>query len=352
MTDVGLYRLFTPRSLGGYEVEPIVGFEVVERLATIDSAAAWNLVLHLQASGVQARMPASFTNDVFGPSPDAPMATVANAGMAAVEVEGGYRLDGRWPTTSGSQHAEWVLGAAPIMAGDQPRMVDGNPVLILAGVPRADFSVDDTWHTMGMRGTGSNDVVIEDAFVPSSRAWIFQPMAGTNEVCRGPLYRTPIIGLVATLQSAVPLGIARTAVDHVKNVAQGKVPELLSTTLRERPVAQMRIAQAEGLIRSARAYVAAACHEVWEETSNDRDGGLERRADLTLVAAHSVQAARDAVRLVASIAGMEAAREGLLTRAVRDVEVLAQHAYSSEARFETVGRVYLGLPPDFPFVAA
>jgi hypothetical protein len=74
------------------------------------------------------------------------------------------------------------------------------------------------------------------------------------------------------------------------------------------------------------------------------------RADITLAGAHGVQAAREVVRLVASVAGMNAVRAGVLERAIRDVEVLAQHAYSSEERFETVERVYLGLMPDFPFV--
>ena len=166
----------------------------------------------------------------------------------------------------------------------------------------------------------------------------------------GPTYRTPIIGLVGLIQGAVPLGIARSAIDHAIEIAEGKIPELMSTSMRDRPLAQLRIAQAEGQVRAARALVAETATAVWEETAAGIDRGLEARADLTLAGAHSVQAAREAVRLVASVSGMNAAREGLLSRAIRDVEVLSQHAYSSEARFETVGRVYLGLPPDFPFV--
>ena len=150
-------------------------------------------------------------------------------------------MTGRWPFASGIMHSDWVLGGCRVFDGDHARMTaSGAPVARLVFLPRADVTVLDTWYSGGLRGTGSHDFEVKDAFVPAHRsAWFSEPRTES-----GPLYKLPTIGFFATMIASVSLGIARHALEIFKELAGIKKPIATQELLRTSPVAQSQLGEA------------------------------------------------------------------------------------------------------------
>jgi alkylation response protein AidB-like acyl-CoA dehydrogenase len=240
-----------------------------------------------------------------------------------------------------------------VMAGEHSRVGDKRePAVVMAYLPRDSCQVIDTWHVMGMRGTGSNDVAVTAVFVPRARTFPFVPEFTPGSHYQGPLYRFPLIGIVASNMPPLLLAVARRAIEEVSALAQGKVPVAASTLLRERASAQAKLARAEALLRAGRVLLYDTLSEAWEATLAGETLSLRHKADVLLAMTHAVSSAAQAVELMSSVAGTS----GIYTRSpleryCRDVQVLRHHAFAAETRYETVGQVYLGLPPDFPALA-
>ena len=199
-----------------------------------------------------------------------------------------------------------------------------------------------------MRGTGSDDVAVIDVFVPRARTFPFVPEFTPGSHYQGALYRYPPIGMVASNLPPLLLAIARCAIDKVTELAQGKVPVARTTPLRERASAQAKLAQSEGILRAARLLLYDTLSDTWQAVLAGQTLSLERKADLQLAMTHAVNGAAQVVELMFSVAGTSGIyTKSPLERYFRDVQVLKQHAFAAETRYETVGQVYLGLPPDF-----
>ena len=218
--------------------------------------------------------------------------------------------------------------------------------------PSESCEVIDTWNVLGMRGTGSNDISVSDLFVPKTRTFPFVPEFSPGSHYQGPLYQFPLMGVVACGLAPVMLAVARKAIDEVSLLAQGKTPVAASTLLRERPSVQAKLAQAEGLLRSSRLLLYDTLSDAWEVALAGETHSLSQRADLQLATTHATASAATAVELMYSAAGTSGIRTGSpLERCFRDIHVLKQHVLATEARYENVGQVYLGLSPDFPAMA-
>jgi alkylation response protein AidB-like acyl-CoA dehydrogenase len=149
-------------------------------------------------------------------------------------------------------------------------------------LPRDSCEVIDTWHVMGMRGTGSHDVAVSDIFVPNARAFPIVPEFTPGIHYRGALYRFPIIGIVASNLTPLLLAVARRAIDEVVALAQGKVPVTRSTLLRERASAQAKLARAEGVLRAGRVLLYDTLSEAWQAVLAGGTFSLTQKADLLL----------------------------------------------------------------------
>jgi alkylation response protein AidB-like acyl-CoA dehydrogenase len=272
--------------------------------------------------------------------------------MQAAPTQGGYRISGRAPFVSNCHDANWIATSAMVMAGDQARPGgEGEPELVMVYLPRENCEVIDTWYVMGMRGTGSNDVTVTNVFVPTARTFPIVPEFTPGSHYQGPLYRFPIIGTVASNLPPLVLAVARRAIDEVVALAQGKVPVSRSTPLRERASAQAKLARAEAALRAGRVLLYDTLSEAWQATVAGDALSLRQKADLLLAMTHAVSSAVKAVELMYRVAGTS----GIYTRSpleryFRDVQVLRHHVFGAETRYETVGQVYFGLPPDFPLV--
>lgn len=348
LRDSGFFRLYAPRSLGGTEVDPLTYARAQEELARHDAAAAWTL----QAAGSSAwwcsRLPDETVEEIYRDGPDQLLAVSFPVPMEARRDAGGYRLSGRRSFASNVSDASWVW----VTAVCPDETVDGTPVTRAAFLPAAEVAIVRCWDTVGMRGTDSNDVELDDVYVPDRRTFRIGIDHTPGPRYAGPLYRGAAMLLVASYIPAVALGIARDAIDEVVALAEAKTPFSAATTLRDRGAVQAKLGRAEGGLRSARAYLHDRIAEGWRRTVDDDDLALEDRAELLLASVQAIDASVFAVDAAFSIAGTTAIhRGGPLERHLRDSAVLKQQGFVSESRFETFAQVRLGLAPELGFVA-
>lgn len=349
MRDAGLFAMARPRAFGGLELDPVSSFRVVEEVARIDSAAGWNLNLSTAFDYLPAWLTDEGADEILN-TPRLVLAGTFNpVGGGAVAVDGGHRVSGQWRFVSGCQDAVWIMLLCPLLDGDVPAVDEaGNPRMLFLWVPAADVEIVDTWYTLGMRGTGSNDVKLDGCFVPGRRAAAMAPLLHPATAFRGPLYRLTVWPPIALLAPPA-LGIAAAAVAEFVELARVKTPSFTGSSLRDRQVVQRQVAQAEANLSAGRAWL----HAVFDEGyAAAQAGGIDvgHKMRMQLATSHAVACAAAAVDLVASAAGTSAMREELgFQRHFRDIHTLTQHAFSSAQRYESVGALMLGTDSDWGF---
>jgi alkylation response protein AidB-like acyl-CoA dehydrogenase len=345
--------MFIPQSLGGLEVDPMTCARVIEAVSRYDSAAGWTLHNPSAYAHFCARLPEEGVAEVYASGPNTMIAGPFHPPMQARVVEDGYRISGRAPFASNCHDTDWIAVTAMILDNDQPCLdANGDPQVVLVYLRRADCQILDTWHVMGMRGTGSDDIEVTDAFVPPTRVMPMVPEFTPGTHYRGHLYRFPLMGVVGAVLPPVALGVARRAIEEVTALAQGKTPFGSSTVLRERASTQAKLARAEAILRSGRLLLYETMREAWEAITAGESLSLHQKSELLLAAAHALNSAVQAVELTYQIAGTSGIyMQSPLERCFRDAQVLRHHGFASESRYETVGQVFLGLPPEFGVVA-
>lgn len=344
LAAAGLFRMLVPRSLGGFEAHPNVFVDVLATLGRGDGAAAWCVMTGSTTSLVGAYLPKEAAASLYADDPEVIMAGVFAPLGRAEPVEGGYRLTGRWPFASGSENASWRLGGGLVMQDGGPRKLPSGQPEIRSFFFRAEEStIHDTWHTAGLCGTGSHDMEVEDVFVPADRSTCVLADVPQHE---GPLYRFPIFGLLAAGVAAVGLGIARAAIDDLRQLAQTKKSFGGKRSMADQELVQVEVARAEGELRAGEALLRQTCDEVWISATKG-ELSLADRASLRLAA---TQATRAAVRSVDAMyqtgGGAALYRTSPLQRHLRDVHTVTQHIMVSPATMKTVGRVLLDVPTD------
>lgn len=343
----GFLRLWLPGELGGAEVEPTTVLEVVEVVAALDGAVAWNLLIGISGALFAGYLPELVAHAIWGADPDIVTAGSFMPSGRATLAAGGVRVSGRWGFVSGVQHADWVAGNCLVFDGERPRMgVDGAPELRLMFFPATAGTVLDTWQAGGMRGTGSHDFAVADAFVPEG-FW-FDVFNGRGRIGR-PLYRLPFVTWFGAGLAALTLGIARHAIDALVTLAATKVPTGQQTSLRERPLAQIQVAQAEAQVLAARAFLHQAGGAVWQRLVVGDEPSEDDLAHLQLANVHATESAVRAVELMYQAAGTSAIpSRSVLDRCLRDVHVAAQHIAVSTQHYQSIGQTLLaqsGVPP-------
>ncbi len=350
MRSAHLYRMCKPRAYGGLEVDPVTALRVYEEVSRVYPAAGWNL----QISSAGYNLPAWLADDGAAELMANPDFTVAGAFAPpgkAIPVDGGYTLTGRWGFGSGSHQADWLVGGAFLYDPDsaEPRKNDkGQPIQLMMFFPSADVTILDTWHTMGMRGTGSHDFSVDRVFVPKRRAAELAPLTRLPLACSTPIYRLSLWFMVAALATPA-LGAARAAIDALIELGK-KTPNYTMSTVGERPVAQMQLARAEALLGAARAYLHESVAEAWNTALQGQFPNQAQKIKIQLATCHAIRSAADAIDLVHTAAGTSAIKEDQpFESCFRDVHVMTQHAFGSAARFESAGKLLFGQPTDWPF---
>ena len=350
LRDAGLYRMFRPEALGGYGLDPVSEFTVAEALARIDSSAAWNVQVCNASDLYGAWFSGETTSEVFGDG-NTVVAGAFNPRRRATAVDGGYLLSGVTPFTSNCHGADWIMGLAEPHDGNEVRLDQaGNPVMLLTLVPAHECHIRENWDTMGLGGTGSHDLEISDVFVPEARAVPFTPSFGPSKAYDTAISRMAI-WVTAASHAAVALGVAQAAIDDLVELGS-KVPSYTVDTIASRARVQMRLAQAEAQLASARSFFHEVYQDAWS-TAGCRGGlSMPQKARCQLATTHAVTSAAQAVDLVHSCVGTAGIRKSHnFEKYFRDVHVITQHAFVSEARLEAVGQIMFAREPDWPFFA-
>lgn len=353
MKEAGLYRMWIPRAYGGLEVDPMTEHRVLEEVARIDSAAGWNLALSVGTAPFAVFLDERGAAEVYAGG-DAVLASPLFPPGEAVPVQGGFRVNGHVSFASGCHHCDWLFLTAHVVENGTARArANGEPELWLVALPSRDFEiVEHSWNTVGMRGTGSHDVTVQDAFVPRHRAGPFVAPENRPSLPKGfegPLYRCSVWPGVTSLAS-IALGVARAAIDELVALATQKTPAYTTSPLCQRSVAQSQAAQAEAKLGAARAYVYEALREVFDNAVAGQFVGIKHKIKVELAAIHAAIAAAEAVDLVHAAVGSSGIREERsFERHFRDVHVVTQHAFFSASRYESVGKLMFGLETDWGF---
>ncbi|HEU4629354.1 MAG TPA: acyl-CoA dehydrogenase family protein [Gemmatimonadaceae bacterium] len=352
LADAGLRRLFAPRAYGGLEADPVTCARAVEEIALADSAAGWAMQAGNTGAWWAARLPAEGAAELFAGGPEPIIAASFQAMHRVTEVPGGYRFTGRGALASTVHDAQWVMMAGLVMDDGRPRMTEAGPEIVAVAMSTGDVEIVDSWHSLGMRGTDSNDVVADDVHVPASRAFHMTPTFRPGPGYEGPLYRIPAVASVSVVVAPVALAIARNAITALRELAQQKTAMGTMKTLRDRAVVQATLAEAEGILRAARLLFYDELAAAWRRAVAGETATLEQRADLMLAGAHAARSAARVADLMHRLGGTSGIyARSPLERHFRDAQTVRHHGFLSDGRLETVGQVYLGVAPEFPLVA-
>jgi alkylation response protein AidB-like acyl-CoA dehydrogenase len=340
LRDSGLLRAGAPREVEGLELAPGAALGCAEEVARGDASAGWCVSIAVTSSLLAAYLPASSREELFGGGQGVAAGVWAPRGRAR-PVDGGVAVSGRWAFCSGIAHAD-LLFAGCIVEGDA-RSANERPVPNVVALRKEDLEILDTWHTLGLRGTGSNDAVADGVFVPRER--VFSLFDGP--VLDRPLYRFPVFGFFALSIGAAALGNARGAIDELVELAGGKVGQGSSRTLAERAPTQTAVATAEASLRGARALYYDSIEAAWQAAQGDEPVSVSLRSGLRLAATHAVRTSAEVVRSMYDLAGGSAIYDDSpLQRRFRDAHTATAHFQVNEASRELPGRILLGQPTD------
>jgi alkylation response protein AidB-like acyl-CoA dehydrogenase len=353
LREAGFYKLYLPKSLGGLEADPLTVAKVVEEVASHNTAAGWSLMVANTTLLMLSRIPEKGIEEIFENNPDAFIAGTVHPPMMATRVEGGYLINGRNPLVSNVHEAQWIMVIGLVMEGGQPKMNDGHPEIIGVYMKAKDCKIIDTWQVIGMHATDSNDVEANDVFVPDHRICFLTPEFKPGRHFEKSLYRFPTAGgNLASLLPPVTLGVASNAINELKTIAAKKTPLGSMVPIRDRGVIQRKLGIAEALVQSSRAYLHEKISKCWERTVAGESISLEEKAGLALAAAHTNQSCVQAVELMYTAAGSSGVyKKNKLAHYLSDAQVLRQHGFMNESRYETAGQVLFGLSPDLPIIA-
>jgi indole-3-acetate monooxygenase len=346
LARAGFFRIFLPAAYGGLDLTPMEGLAVFEEVAKADASVAWcvwNGNTHWTAAQLSPEAAHAIHDD-----PDVVTANSTRPSGQAHIVENGYRVTGRWSLVSGCELASWMVLWAVVHEGGKPRMMpSGGPDIRFMLLPAEQCEIIDTWTVGGLRGTGSHDVAVHDVFVPAAfGSGFFDP-----HVLPEARYRIPAFSRVIPGLGAMALGIARTAIETLKEIAGAKTPARTSQMLRDTPDAQARVSEAESLVRAARLFLFDSVDRLWASLLATGEVTMEARANARLAASHAVASAVRAVDLMYVAGGATSVYASCpLERAFRDVHVMTQHIGVHPRVMQSTGRVLLGLDSDTPLL--
>jgi alkylation response protein AidB-like acyl-CoA dehydrogenase len=328
--DSGLLRAGAPAEVRGLELPPAVALRCAEAVARGNASAGWCLSIAITSSLLVAYLPVSSRDALFGDGRGVAAGVWAPRGTGRT-VDGGIVVSGRWPFCSGITHADMMFAGC---------LVDGQRVPSVVALRKEDLQVLDTWHTLGLRGTGSHDTLANEVFVPTDR--VFSLFDGP--IVDRPLYRFPVFGFFALSIGAAALGNARAAIDDLIELACAKKGLGSTRTLAERPATQAAAATAESALSAARALYYQAIETAWQAGEGV---SVETRNRLRLAATHAVRTSADVVRDMYDLAGGTAIYDSSpLQRRFRDAYTATAHFQVNEASRELPGRILLEQPAD------
>ncbi len=333
----GLMNAGAPREVGGLELPPGELLRHAAAIAAGDASAGWCVSIAATSSLLAGWLEPDGREELFADPAGIAAGIFAPRGTAQ-PAEGGLIVSGRWPYCSGINHAG-VLFAGCFQATEE----GAGPLPIVVGMPREELEVLDTWHTLGLRGTGSNDCVANELFVPARRVF---SLFGGPHIDR-PLYRFPVFGYFALSVAAAAMGNARGAIGDFAELAKVKVGQGSARTLAERSTTHAALAEAEASLRGAEALFDSAVEAAWAAAQGQAPVPVELRNGLRIAATSAARTGAAVTGTLFDLAGGPAIYDGApLQRRFRDAHTATAHFQVGPVSREIQGRILLGQQAD------
>jgi 3-hydroxy-9,10-secoandrosta-1,3,5(10)-triene-9,17-dione monooxygenase len=347
--DTGLFRIVQPKRVGGSEFDYVALVDCADALGQADASVAWNFANLASHHWILGMFDKRAQDLVWNRNADALIASsfIFPAGRAR-KVDGGYVLRGSWPFSSGVDSSEWNMLASVVASDDEADGIEYRIFLL----NKSDYKINDTWNAAGLRGTGSNDVEVNDAFVAEPMTVAVSDLAGGptpgSAVNPNALYALPVFSLFPYVLSGVALGNAQACLDDYVDLARHRASTYNRAKLADLQSTQIKIAEASAKIDAARLIMRSACIEVMADAKCGHVPDIAAKTKLRRDGAYSVNLCTDAVSLLFSASGARGLfTTGALQRQFRDGHAINSHlAFNFDAAGTNYGRVALGLPSE------
>ena len=347
--DTGLFRIVQPKRVGGSELDYVSLVDCADMLGRADASVAWNFANLASHHWMLGMFDQRAQDEVWGKDVNALIASsfIFPAGRAR-KVEGGYRLRGNWPFSSGVASCDWNMLASVVYSDDE---ADGIEYRIFL-VHKDDYKIVDTWNAAGLRGTGSNDVEVSDAFVAGPMTVAVSDLAGAaapgSTANPNALYALPVFSLFPYVLTGVALGNAQACLDDYVDIARHRASTYNRAKLGDMQSTQIKIAEASAKIDAARLIMRSACIEAMAEARRGHIPDISAKTKSRRDGAFSVNLCTEAVSMLFAASGARGLfTAGVLQRQFRDAHAINSHlAFNFDAAGTNYGRVALGLPSE------
>lgn len=349
LVDAGLLRMWIPTAYGGMELAPNAALGVMEELARINPATGWVVSNSVFISMLYQFLPDAVVEELLSAPRSVSCGSFVPPGTATASGDG-YVVHGNWSFASAAEYASSLASLTVLSDEHGPVLGEGGaPTTVLTFLDPSDVTFLDTWHTLGLRATGSLNYTAQDLHVPRDHSFVLGPWEMKEGPFAAPLYRMGLI-IDAVRIAQVGVGIGQGALDEFVELATAKTPAYTATLTADRATVQERVARAQALIQAGRDTLRATVADAWEAVQDGPRITGPTCVPMGLAASFALEAAVQAVDLLYQSGGTTAFRdESPLQRRFRDLETLRQNAIASWSRYESLGKLILGRQSDWPF---
>ncbi|MCV7253928.1 flavin-dependent monooxygenase [Mycobacterium hackensackense] len=346
LDEIGFFKLLQPEQWGGLQADPTYFYEAVRRLASACGSTGWISSIIGVHNWHLALFDQKAQDEVWGDDPTVRVSSSYAPMGAGIVVDGGYLVSGAWQWSSGSEHASWAFLGGPVIKDGRP--VDFGSFLI----PRTEYTIDDVWHVVGLKGTGSNTVVVKDVFVPTHRFLSYKSMndgtAGGYQNNTAPVYKMPWGTMHPTTISAPIVGMAYGAyAAHVEHQGKRVRAAFAGEKAKDDPFAKVRIAEAASDIDAAWRQLIGNVGDEYALLQAGKEIPFELRARARRDQVRATARSIASIDLLFESAGATALVTGApLQRFWRDAHAGRVHAANEPERAYLIfGNNEFGLPP-------
>ena len=342
LSELALFRMGLPKSLGGWEGNPVETLKVYETLASAEASVAWIVWNNHLACTFGRFLDESSMKEIYN-NPSHVYANSARPEGVATVVDNGYMVSGRWTLVSGCELADWFVLRCLVVSEGSPTTLGPGANLKLFFIPKTEVEVIDTWNVGGLNGTGSHDIVIKDAFVKEAYAVGFDsPVAIDNAYSR-----LPIGCINAAGCAAMSLGVLNAAMDDLIDMCLERVTPGKNPDLRDRATVQATIAKSTTLLASKRLQLRNSVETLWNESQQQNTFTDVQLADVWAASCEAAREARAMVSEIYAVAGTASLyKQHKIERAHRDIHAILQHGIVQPHWMNQAGMAYVGLTPN------
>jgi len=348
LRDSGLMKALQPARWGGAELDPIVAYRAARMLGSVCGSTGWVYGILVVHPWHLALFPEAAQEEVWADDNSEMIASTYAPIGQVTKVDGGFRLTGRWPWSSGTDHCRWVfLGGTDLSDPNRPDM----RAFLLPG---RDYRIEDTWHSEGLRGTGTNDIIVEDAFIPEHRTLSYFDTTALdcpgNRLNTSPIYRLPFGSVFSLTINAAALGIAFGMLDVYRDSVAKRIKLAYGDAARENPHTQILLAQFSSTLDAAWLQLERNIGVLTEKVKRGEALEVLERTRLRHDQVHGLARVLEVADRCFSASGGGAIRCGNpLQRFWRDLHGARQHAVNEyELGALMYGQALLGLEPEGP----